>query len=153
MEVQQALIKAVLRQFHNVHIPKPTSIISLSSYFLYFEKLKGGWRDYLAVCVFVYPPNCFFFHSLCSPKEIIFNGSWAHSGPRPLIQFRNHFSQKVGPLGRVIRPSQGRYLDTGQDKHRINAYTHTHTHTKYPFPEWNSNPRSQRPSERRQFTP
>jgi hypothetical protein len=26
----------------------------------------------------------------------------AHSGPRPLIQFRNHFSQTVGHLGRVI---------------------------------------------------
>jgi hypothetical protein len=47
-----------------------------------------------------------------------------HSGPRPLIQFRNHFSQKVGLLGRVISPSQGRYLHTGHHKHRINAYTH-----------------------------
>jgi hypothetical protein len=26
----------------------------------------------------------------------------AHPGPRPLIQFRNHFSQTVGLLGRVI---------------------------------------------------
>jgi hypothetical protein len=48
----------------------------------------------------------------------------AHSGPRPLIQFRNHFSQTVGLLGRVISPSQGRYLHTGQHKQRINAYTH-----------------------------
>jgi hypothetical protein len=36
----------------------------------------------------------------------------AHSGPRPLIQFRNHFSQMVGLLGRVISLSQGRYLNT-----------------------------------------
>jgi hypothetical protein len=49
----------------------------------------------------------------------------AHSGPRPLLQFRNHFSQSVGLLGRVISPSQGRYLYTGQHKHRINAYIHT----------------------------
>jgi hypothetical protein len=48
----------------------------------------------------------------------------AHSGPRPLIQFRKHFSQTVGLLGRVMSPSQGRYLHTGQHKHRINAYTH-----------------------------
>jgi hypothetical protein len=34
----------------------------------------------------------------------------AHSVPRLLIQFRNHFSQTVGRLGRVISPSQGRYL-------------------------------------------
>jgi hypothetical protein len=48
----------------------------------------------------------------------------AHSVPRPLLQFRNHFSQTVGLLGRVISPSQGRCLNTGQHKHRINAYTH-----------------------------
>jgi hypothetical protein len=48
----------------------------------------------------------------------------AHSGPWPLIQFLNHFSQTVGLLGRVISPSQGRYLNTRQHKHRINAYTH-----------------------------
>jgi hypothetical protein len=48
----------------------------------------------------------------------------AHSGPRPLIQFRNHFSQTVGFRGRGISPSQGRYLSTGQHKHGINAYRH-----------------------------
>jgi hypothetical protein len=58
----------------------------------------------------MFPQDRFFF-SMALP---------AHSGPRPLIQFRNHFSL----LGRVISPSQGRYLNTGQYKHRINAYTH-----------------------------
>jgi hypothetical protein len=33
------------------------------------------------------------------------------------------FTQKVGLLGRVISPSQGRYLHTGQHKRRINAHT------------------------------
>jgi hypothetical protein len=47
----------------------------------------------------------------------------AHSVPWPLIQFRNHFTQTVGLLGRVISPSQGRYLHTGQHKHRLNAHT------------------------------
>jgi hypothetical protein len=47
----------------------------------------------------------------------------AHSGPCPFIQFRNHFSQTVGFLGRVISPSQGLCLNT-EHKHRINAYTH-----------------------------
>jgi hypothetical protein len=47
-----------------------------------------------------------------------------HSGPRPLIQFRNYFSQTAELLGRVISPSQGFYLNTGQHKHRINAYTY-----------------------------
>jgi hypothetical protein len=48
----------------------------------------------------------------------------AHSGPRPLFQFRNQFSHTVGLPGRVISPSQGRYLQTEQHKHKINAYTH-----------------------------
>jgi hypothetical protein len=48
----------------------------------------------------------------------------AHSGPRPSIQFRNHFSQAAKLTGRVISPSQSRYLNTGQQKHRINSYTH-----------------------------
>jgi hypothetical protein len=30
-------------------------------------------------------------------------------------------------LGRVISPSHGVYLNTGQHRHRISAYTHTHT--------------------------
>jgi hypothetical protein len=47
----------------------------------------------------------------------------AHSGPWSLIQFRNHFSQTVELLERVISPSQGLYLNTGQHKHRIKAYT------------------------------
>jgi hypothetical protein len=32
-------------------------------------------------------------------------------------------SQLVGLLGCVISPLQGRYLNTGQHKHRINTYT------------------------------
>jgi hypothetical protein len=51
-----------------------------------------------------------------------------HSGPRLLIHFRNHFSQTVGLLGRVISSSQGRCLNTGQHKHRINAHTTPNTH-------------------------
>jgi hypothetical protein len=47
----------------------------------------------------------------------------SHSGSRPSFQFRNHFSQTVGLLGCLISPSQGRYLNTGQHKHRIKAYT------------------------------
>jgi hypothetical protein len=46
----------------------------------------------------------------------------AHSGPKPLIQFRNRFSQTAGLLRRVIIPLQGCYLNRGQHKHRIKAY-------------------------------
>jgi hypothetical protein len=45
----------------------------------------------------------------------------------PILQFRNNFSQTVGLLGRVIIPSQGLYLNTGQYKHRINEHTDIHT--------------------------
>jgi hypothetical protein len=60
--------------------------------------------------------------------NFFFNGSSAQSGPWPLIEFRNHFSQKVGLLGWVISPSQGLYRNTGQHKHRINAHTHHTSH-------------------------
>jgi hypothetical protein len=49
-------------------------------------------------------------------------------------------------LGWGISPSQGRYLHTEQQKHRINAGRH-------PCLEWDSNPRSQGPSGRRRFMP
>jgi hypothetical protein len=65
-------------------------------------------------------------------------------GPWPLFQFLDLFTQSVGLLGRGISPLQGRYLHTGQHKHRINAYRH-------PCLKWDSNPRSQSLSERRQF--
>jgi hypothetical protein len=93
---------------------------------------KATWCDRLS-------PHCYFF-TMAPP---------AHSGPRPFIQFYNHFSQTVGLIWGEIRPSQDLYLNTGQHKHRINAYTNT----KSPCLEWDSNPRSQRPSERRQFRP
>jgi hypothetical protein len=55
----------------------------------------------------------FFSFSLALP---------AHSGPRPLTQFRKHFSWIVGLTGRVISPSQGRYLNRGQHKHTLNIH-------------------------------
>jgi hypothetical protein len=56
------------------------------------------------------------------------------------------YTQSVGLLGRGISPLQDRYLHIEQHKHRINTSGH-------PCLEWDSNPRSQRSTERRQFTP
>jgi hypothetical protein len=67
-------------------------------------------------------------------------------GPLPLFQFLNLLTQPVGLLGRGISPSQGHYLHTGQDRHRINAYRH-------PCLKWDSNLLSQCMSELRQFMP
>jgi hypothetical protein len=67
-------------------------------------------------------------------------------GPWPPFQFFCLFTQSVGLLERGISPSQGRYLQTENHKHRINARRH-------PFLEWDSNPRSQCFSGRRHFMP
>jgi hypothetical protein len=76
----------------------------------------------------------FFFHWLYSPL-----------GPWLLLFSFMIIWETVGLLGRVISSSQGLYLNTGQHKQRISTYT------KHPCLVWNSNPRSQLPSERRQF--
>jgi hypothetical protein len=47
-------------------------------------------------------------------------------GPGPSYQLSNYFSQMVGLPERVISPSQGRYLHTGQRQHRINAHIDIH---------------------------
>jgi hypothetical protein len=70
-----------------------------------------------------------------------------------LLQFRCLFySLDLYTIGRAPwtsgRPTQGIYLNTGQHRHRINAYKNQH-----PCPKWDSNPRSQRPSKRRKFMP
>jgi hypothetical protein len=54
------------------------------------------------------------------------------------------FTQSIGLLELGISPSKGRYLHTGQHKHRINIHRH-------PCLEWDSNPRQQCLSGRRQF--
>jgi hypothetical protein len=73
---------------------------------------------------------------LCSP----FVALWS------LFSSLIFLTQSVGHLGRAISPSQGRCLHTGQQKHGINANRH-------PCLEWNSNPRSQCLSGRRQLMP
>jgi hypothetical protein len=86
----------------------------------------------------------------CSPFIHSFIHQWLYSpllGPGQFFSFVIVFTQSVGLLGRVISPSQGRYLHTGQHKHRINAHTDIHAF------EWDSNVLSQRSSERRQLMP
>jgi hypothetical protein len=61
----------------------------------------------------IYSDNLFFFISL---------PIWSIG---LISQFHwSIFLQMAGLLGRVISPSQGLYLNTWQQKHRINAYTH-----------------------------
>jgi hypothetical protein len=55
------------------------------------------------------------------------------------------YTQTVGLLGRLISPSQGRYLHTGQQKPRSNAHRHRCL-------VWDSNPWSECSSDQREFT-
>jgi hypothetical protein len=58
-----------------------------------------------------------------------FSFQWLYSrllGPGLFFSFVIIFTQTVGLLGRVISPSQGSYLHTGQHRHRINAHTDIH---------------------------
>jgi hypothetical protein len=91
-----------------------------------------GWKGRLRVWViFVLCRNIFkpFFVAL---QPFV--------GPWPLFQFVD-LTPTAGLLGREISLSEGLYLNTGQ----------THIHIKHSCTEWDSNPWSQRPSERRQF--
>jgi hypothetical protein len=68
----------------------------------------------------------------------------------PLWNFPFHFGlldfrYSVELLGRVISSSQGLYTNTEN--------AHTYTNIKHKCPEWDSNPRSRLPSERRQCMP
>jgi hypothetical protein len=55
---------------------------------------------------------------------LLFHWLYSPLGPWPLFFSFMFILQTVGLLGRVISPSQGLYLNTGQHKHRINTYTH-----------------------------
>jgi hypothetical protein len=109
--------------------------------------------------------KCPYQNSVCIPRLLPLNNT--HRPPSlsylslyrsislwlsiPLLGLGRFFSfliflQSVGLPGRGTSQSQGRYLHKEQHKHRINAQRH-------PCLEWDSNPRSQRSSERRQFMP
>jgi hypothetical protein len=80
---------------------------------------------------------------------ISFVHRWLYSpllGPGLFFSFVIFFSHSVELLGRVVSPSQGRYLNTGQ--HKQNKRTHRH-----PCLQWDSHPRPQCSSERRRFMP
>jgi hypothetical protein len=65
---------------------------------------------YIYICMFVCIHT--YVHSFILSSMALQN----FVGPWPLLQFRNLFTQTVALLGRVISPSQGRYLHTGQHK-------------------------------------
>jgi hypothetical protein len=100
-----------------------TCEIHFNKYTELAEEIKQMWQIKRGTDCLNYGYN----PSKSHPSTLFSMALPAHSGPRPLIHFRNHFSQTVGLLGRVISSSQGLFLNTGQHKHRINAYTHQTT--------------------------
>jgi hypothetical protein len=92
---------------------------------------------YLLTLLFLLLSIFFFFNCFFQPIQ----------GPGLLFSSVIILSQTVGLLGRVISPSQGCYLNTGQHKHRINAYAQQ---TSMPWVRFEPTiPASERASERR----
>jgi hypothetical protein len=94
-------------------------------------------------------------HNHLQDRGKIFNVQWKSKlstyGSMVLVDLGRLFSllfytQSVGPHGRGISPSQGRYPHTEEHKHRINSHRH-------PCLEWDSNPRFEFSSGRRRFMP
>jgi hypothetical protein len=83
-------------------------------------------RDVWAKCVVFLRQNPNLIRSTFSHSFI---HQWLYSpllGPGLFFSFVIFFTQTIGLLGRVISPSQDRYLHTGQHKHRIKAHTDIH---------------------------
>jgi hypothetical protein len=65
-------------------------------------------------------------HSLSGKHSVIHQWLYCFCWALASSSLSQSFTRTVGLLGRVIRPPQGRYLHTGQHKHRINAHTDIH---------------------------
>jgi hypothetical protein len=80
----------------------------------YFNPLVSYVISKLSVCKVHTPYNGLLRSKHVGALVIFFSMALpASSGPWPIIQFRNNFSQTVSLLGRVISASQGLYLNTG----------------------------------------
>jgi hypothetical protein len=98
------------------------------------KTLYDNYKDAVQVCLHYYwqlsnefSYVCFMYryHLAAFCRNVFFQWLFQpiQGPPRLLTQFRHHFLQSAGLLGRVTTPSQGRYLNTGQHKYRINAHT------------------------------
>jgi hypothetical protein len=89
--------------------------------------------------------NGYIYNLYSSPDIIIYGSAFLLLGiGRSFLSFLILYT--VGLLRPAISPSRDRCLHAEQHKHRINAHRH-------PCLEWDSEPKSQFSSERRQFMP
>jgi hypothetical protein len=132
--------------------------ISIEFFRTFLQCVPESVKKYLKINNdhFLTTPCSFFVHNRtfrlqCLKSPITYPSIYGIYGSTALVDLGRFFSffiytELVELLGREISPSQGRYLHTGQHKHRINAHRH-------PCLEWDSNPRSQCSSGRRRFMP
>jgi hypothetical protein len=76
----------------------------------------------MSVCLSIY----LSIHSATYLPTYLFMALESFVGPWPFFQVLNLFTHSVGLLGRGTSPSQDRYLNTGQHKHRIKAHRHSY---------------------------
>jgi hypothetical protein len=133
--------------FHVQSWTVSSSNIFLFSYMAYFSTVKMeavrrmGGIDFS--CMFWITVNYFCMFENQIQTELLLP-PWNSPFHFSLLDL----SHSVGLLGRVISSSQGLYLYTITKK-----CTHTHTNSTHPCPDWDSNPRSRLPNERRQCMP
>jgi hypothetical protein len=89
-------------------------------------RIRTFYMDTLMSWLYKMNQSSFTSDILLSCVPLYFSFHWPYSplGPWPLLLSFMIILQSVGLLGRVIRSSQGRYLNTGHHRHRINTYTH-----------------------------
>jgi hypothetical protein len=157
--------------------PAADTCFMLVSWMTYFSALKMEavcfskmWADFHCTalhCTVLYPRiqklfSLYTSHTSLSIKLIFFISIPLTSIPYFYGVEVFHFSLDLYTIGRtpwtsdrpVTRPlPKYRATQTQHRRARAHTHTHTHTHTKQPYPKWDSNPRSQRPHERRQFMP
>jgi hypothetical protein len=93
------------------------------------KKFRGWWgwlsSRLLPFCPLLYSPPAPTDLCQCGENNYFIH-QWLYSpllGPGLFFSFVIFFTQTVGLLGRVICPSQGRYLHTGQHKQNKRAQT------------------------------
>jgi hypothetical protein len=99
----------------NIDVPKVLEDYRMIKMVLRTNSKTAEVSYHLYLYIYMYK-NIFIYHPSMTLQPFV--------GPWPVSQFRNHFKQTVGLLGWVTSTSQGRYLNTGQNKHKIKLHMH-----------------------------
>jgi hypothetical protein len=103
----------------NLIAPNTGDLIFVS-YLIAAETVRQTWLSTEGEDNWRYLSNTCWFNK--TVKSYLLNSFLFYLTVSRLFCHSDHFSQTVGLLGRVISSSQGLYLNTGQQKHRINTH-------------------------------